>query len=495
MSLNRRDFLKSSSAAAGAALLAPGLSAAAAGGAKTNLLFVLADQWRSTAFGHGNDGVVRTPNIDKLATQGALWQRAYASNPVCTPNRSCILTGRFSHETGMTHNDIMLPPSEICWPEVFRDAGYATHYIGKWHMDGSESPGYVPPGWRRRGFTTFEGFNRGHVYHTPYGFDDAGGPLFAKWRDQGDPYYEPTLQTDLAINFMQQNREKPFCCYLSWGPPHTPFKPPKKFDLYKPGDIKFRPNVPDDQKDQAAKDLAGYYGLCESLDHEMGRLMQFLETSGLADETLVVFSADHGELAGSHGKIRKGEPEDESLNIPMLMRLPGRIAAGARPKTLISSVDLMPTMLSICALKDPGTCTGRNKSGAILNGGKAPDVECIYAEGKLTGAEGEEGGGEEGGRKRPRNNSPINTTWRTIVTDRHKLVLRNGPDNVYQMFDLRNDPYELENLANEPAHRSLQSDLLTELRDWGKRTGDVYPQKPVEAKVLYSDAEAEKARG
>ncbi len=121
--LSRRQFLQTTAIGAAAAPL----------GAATrpNVLFVLADQWRASAFGFGSDAVVRTPNIDRLAKQGANWRRAYAANPVCTPNRASILTGRYSHQTGMIKNDIQLPPREVCWPEAFAEAGYATHYISR----------------------------------------------------------------------------------------------------------------------------------------------------------------------------------------------------------------------------------------------------------------------------------------------------------------------------------------------------------------------------
>ena len=197
---NRRNFLASSAVAVSAASMSAQASDSQA--AKPNVLFILTDQWRFSAFGHGTDEVVRTPHIDQLADQGALCTRAYAANPVCTPNRSCLLTGRYSHQTGMITNNLMLPPDEVCWPQIFADAGYKTHYIGKWHMDGTEKPGYVPPGWRRRGFQTFEGFNRGHIYHQPWGFADDGSPLIPKDVAADPDYYEPTWQTNLAIDFM-----------------------------------------------------------------------------------------------------------------------------------------------------------------------------------------------------------------------------------------------------------------------------------------------------
>lgn len=466
--LDRRSFL-------GTVAIGGSQAAQAADQKPPNLLFVLADQWRSSAFGFGSDQVVRTPHFDRLARQGANWSRAYAANPVCSPNRACILTGRFSHQTGMVRNDLQLPPSEICWPEAFREAGYATHYVGKWHLDGEPKPGFVPAGWRRRGFQTFEGFNRGHVYHSPWGFDDRGEPLAERFGDAPDGYYEPSAQTDAAIAFMNRNRQRPFACYLSWGPPHTPFRPPRSFRRYEAGEIELRPNVPEEHRAKAIKDLVGYYGLCESLDHELGRLTAFLEETGLADNTLLVFTSDHGELAGSHGKYRKGEPEDESLRVPLLMRLPGHIPAESAPETLISSVDLMPTLLSLCRLPAPTTCAGRDLSGVVLPDRESPEVESVYCEGKVLASRSAP----------PTANSPEQGPWRAIVTERYKLVVRGDYTDARGLFDFREDPWELRNLANDSRLRTVQSDLLAELRDWGLATEDSFPRKPKAAQVEY----------
>lgn len=468
MSTTRRTFLQTTALAAAAAQSANGAE-------KPNVLFVLADQWRSTAFGFGSDAIVRTPHIDRLARQGASCTRAYAANPVCTPNRTCILTGRYSHQTGMIKNDIQMPPSERCWPEAFADAGYATHYIGKWHLDGPPKPGFVPPGWRRRGFQTFEGFNRGHVYHETWGFEDDGRPL-AKRAAAMDPYYEPTLQTDLALDFMRRHRDEPFVCFLSWGPPHTPFRPPTSHDLYEAGEIQLRENVPAKHRERAIEELVGYYGLCESLDHEMGRLMDYLEESGLADNTLVVFTSDHGELAGSHGKYRKGEPEEESLHVPLTMRFPGRIAPGTQSTTLFNSVDLMPTLLALCGLPASDTVSGRDLSAAVLESEESPAVESLYSEGKVNALQAV-----------PSRNSPQGGTWRTVVTQRHKLTARLDYGQVEQLYDLQEDPFELRNLAGKREAQRLENELLTELRDWGKRTEDPFPGKPWTAKESYPD--------
>ena len=460
--MQRRQFLTSAAAAAS------GLARDAKAAALPNLLFVLADQWRGSAFGFGTDQVIRTPNFDSLAKQGANWTRAYATNPVCSPNRSCILTGRYPHQTGMVHNGLQLPPTEVCWPESFRSAGYKTHYIGKWHLDGPYKPGFVPQGGRRRGFQTFEGFNGGHVYHQHWGYDNDGHPLSYPTLGREEPYYEPAAQTDLAMKFMRENKDSPFACYLSWGPPHGPMQPPRSHDLYEPGDIVLRENVPDERHRYAKSLLARYYGLCESLDHQMGRLLRFLYLEGLTANTLLIFTSDHGEMGGSHGRFHKGHPEDESLRVPLLMRLPGRIPAGYEAKTLIGTVDLMPTLLSLCGLSVPDTCVGRDLSAVAkkrLGSGNA--VESVYCEGQID----------------HRRNA-----WRAIVTKRFKLIVggHKGAIANRRFHNLDKDPFERRNVAGKANIRRHEQRLFAQLKEWAAKTGDPFPARPAAAKERYS---------
>ncbi len=441
---------------------------------KPNVLFILADQWRWSAFGHGSDEVVQTPNIDRLAEQGARFDRAYAANPVCTPNRSCLITGRYAHQHGMIQNNLMLPPSERCLAESFQESGYDTHYIGKWHMDGVNKPGFVPPGWRRRGFQTFEGFNRGHYY--PKGakyFTNAGKLLHTE-------EFESAYQTDLAIQYMKVQRTRPFFCYLSWGPPHTPYRAPEKYQQYDPAKLRLRPNVPREmQTEKVRRGLAGYYDLCSALDDQMGRLMSALQENELAENTLVVFTSDHGDMHGSHGLFFKGKPEEESLHIPLVMRMPDKIAAKQTPQTLFNSIDVMPTLLSLCGIKSPGTCTGRDLSSAV-SGGKTPKVESVYCQGQMRA-------------NNPRRKANVNAPsqeWRSLVTPTHKLVLDAATGQATKMFDLGQDPFELKNLVEEKSHRALKADLLSQAAKWAKKTDDPRPKLAEPAKALYSEQDA-----
>ncbi|MCL5745009.1 MAG: sulfatase-like hydrolase/transferase [Acidobacteria bacterium] len=461
--ISRRTFLAG----------APGVAVAPR---PVNVLFVLADSWRSTAFSGCGDPLVSTPNFSRFAEQGVRFTRMYATNPLCTPNRSCILTGRFSFQNRMIYNNIMLPPDERSFVETFSASGYATHYIGKWHMDGADKPGYVPRGWRRRGFQTFEGFNRGHYYPTGAQYFTDDGKLARP------KVYEPVYQTDLAIDFMKRNRARPFFCFLSWGPPHGPYRVPKEWDRYDPAKLEWRANVPREVRDDpdVRANLAGYYGSCTALDHEFGRLMKALDEEGLAANTLVAFTSDHGDMHGSHAAFGKSKPEEESLHIPLYMRLPGRIRAKQAVHTLASSIDLAPTILSICARKPLPHASGRDLSAAVL-GGPQPKVESVYAEGELRAtlgrrkkADEDEGGGVTAGME-----------WRCVVTPTHKLAVRHD-GKVAGLFDLEKDPLEMKNLAGERSHTALQKHLLERLERWGRETGDPFPNPAEAAQSSYA---------
>ena len=232
-----------------------------------NLLFVFVDQWRAQALGHMGDPNVKTPNLDGLASEGVVFANAYSTNPVCSPCRSSIITGRWPHTNGVIQNGVLLPDEEVSIAEVLHDRGYQTGYIGKWHLDGRgkgvpgqkghSAPGnYVPLGWRRQGFEFWAGFNRGHYYWDSH-----------YWLDPPEAVdmtgtYEPDYQTDIAVEFIQQNRQGPFYLFVSWGPPHTPLKPPKEYAaLYDAEEIELRPNVPPEEYERARAQTAAYYAV------------------------------------------------------------------------------------------------------------------------------------------------------------------------------------------------------------------------------------------
>lgn len=441
----------------------------AAGGTRPNLLFVLTDQWRFCTFSHGevHDTLVQTPNLDQFVTEGARWRKAYSTYPLCTPERSILMTGRYGHQTGMMENDKMIPPGNRCLAEIFSEAGYATHYIGKTHFDGGAKPGFVPHGWRRRGFTSYEGFNRGHNYlPVPSNiqmFSDDGVPMA-----ESAGSYEPAFQADLAMDFIDRNKTRPWFCYLSWGPPHTPYGDvPSEYKTYTLGGPEdYRPNV------DGTPGLVDYYAQCTALDDNFGRLMQHIEDLGLAEDTLIVFTSDHGDMHRSQGySDNKRIFFEESAHIPLFMRKPGMIPVGSTPDTLIGGVDVMPTVLGLCGLPVPKSCTGVDKSPAAQGTDMTATVDSIYIEGYP--------------------HSDIYTHYRCVVDNQYKLAVDNKSNpmtvaNVTNLYDMENDPYELTNLVDDPAYATTKQQLYNKLVQWIADTGDTFPVDPPMAQNMYT---------
>ena len=456
--------------------LVPGLLTAAT---RPNVLFILTDQWRYSAFSHADhrDLVVATPHLDAFVSEAVRWRRSYSTTPVCSPERATLMTGRYAHQHGVYQNDLMLPPGNRCLAEVFRESGYSTHYIGKTHYDGigiydtpdSEgNTGWIPDNngrdWRRRGFQTYQGFNRGHNYMPGSAGEvamlDDDGSLMTGMVGR----YEPEFQRELAENFILQNTTRPWFCYLSWGPPHTPYN--EVPNQYKTNTITAsdrRPNVP--SGNPGASDLALYYSQCRAIDDQFSQLMQFLEEQGLKENTLVVFTADHGDMHYSHNQTGKGDPEEESMRVPLFMRLPGTTAAGHVSEIPIGGVDVMPTVLDLCGLPIPKSCAGVSKADSA-RGLPMPGVDSIYCV-----------------HRKP---------WRAVVTDRYKLILRDSlapltPASVTDLYDLQDDPYELANLKDDPSKAAIKQQLFDRILQWMADTGDPYPRSVPESLEMYEN--------
>ena len=208
---------------------------------KPNLLFVLADQLRGCSVGYAGQEAVSTPNIDAFAKSGTVYTNAISMLPVCTPYRGSLITGRTPTSTGLVINDVPLKTSETSIAHCFNDAGYDTAYIGKWHLDGADRPAPVPPGPRRQGFDYWMGANFEHNYDRSYYTDNDGNvQIWEGW--------DAEAQTSHAIDYLKsRDTDDPYCLFLSWGPPHHPYRlvPQKYLDMYDPDAIEGRPNCPD----------------------------------------------------------------------------------------------------------------------------------------------------------------------------------------------------------------------------------------------------------
>ncbi len=431
--MRRREFLLSFAAGAGRGAGQP---------ARPSILLLLADQWRGQTLGAAGDSNLKAPHLEELARGGLLFSRAYTSNPLCSPARASLFTGRFPHACQVPANNIRLPLDEPTISQALADAGYVTGYIGKWHLDGSETPGFVPPGPRRRGFAYWAAFNRGHRYFDSVYFRDGPEPI----RGEG---FEPDYQTGLACDFIRQNAGRPWFLVIAWGPPHPPRTPPAPFaGWYDPERLRLRPNVPAAKAAEGRKALAGYYGLCSALDANVGRLLETLRSAGMLDETIIVFTSDHGDMLGSHGLEAKGVPFEEATRIPLLVRYGRAIRGGAASDMPISIVDLMPSLLSLAGLPVPAGVQGRDLSQQWVRG-TGPRAESVYCQGRL-------GTPEE---------------WRMVVRGLDKLVV-DRELNVTHLYNLGQDPYERTNLAREPGMARTRDEMTAILRDWMQRLGD-----------------------
>ena len=430
-----------------------------------NIVFVFADQMRFSmmscmkgAAGAGGDPEnVATPHLDRLAREGVLFTHAVSNMPVCSAYRTALLTGKFTHTTTDRLTD-----HANTFPSILKRQGYTNGYIGKWHMspkdhnrEVGDSRQFVKPE-NRVGWDYFAGFECAHRYFDgTYYVDNDKTPVKIPAGS-----YEPAVQTDLAISFIRRHSQQPFACFLSWGPPHNPYEPPKGFDAHKSGQVKLRANVPQDMEAEARKYIALYAGQVESLDAQMGRLLAALDELGIADNTIVYFSSDHGDMLCSqyhqrnqHGAGYKRRPWDESIRVPGILRWPQRLSGAQRNDMLIGSVDLMPTLLALAAAPVPQDVQGHDLSGCILRKESPPDAAMLeqYAPG----------------------NTAYGSPWRGIRTARYLYAISGHANNgAWLLYDMEKDPFQLKNLVGNSDYAAIQKQLHTRLCDWRKSTGD-----------------------
>ncbi|MCE5258806.1 MAG: sulfatase [Chloroflexi bacterium] len=412
---------------------------------RPNIVFIFADQLRASAVGYMGNHEVHTPALDRLAAQGVVFSSAVCGCPVCTPYRACMLTGRYPLTHGVFVNDVRLPEEELTFGELYSAAGYDTAYIGKWHLDGPQRSAFTPPGPRRHGFSYWAVGNCTHDYfHSLYYRDD---PEPRYW--QG---YDAHAQARLACEYITQHGQRnPYCLFLSWGPPHNPYEwtPQEYLRRYPPDDIRVPPNVP--QADKEA--LAGYYAHITALDDALGWILEAVRTSGQEDDTIVVFTSDHGDMLGSHGLWRKQWPWDDCMLVPLVVRYP----AGQRPACWVdvpfNAVDLLPTLLNLCGLSIPGTVEGSNLAHLVRGQpGEAPRSALMQIISPFC--------------------ESIEPEWRAVRTSRYTYA-RNLAGS-WLLYDNLTDPYQIRNLVAGRKYAGLCSELEHELRIWLARTHDEF---------------------
>ncbi|MFB6218719.1 MAG: sulfatase [Halobacteriaceae archaeon] len=426
---------------------------------RPNVVFMFSDQHRGMDVGYAGNPDVRTPNMDRLATEGMALPRTYANTPLCCPSRATLLTGQYPMSHTVIGNPLQLPTDVPSVGEAFRDAGYRTGYVGKWHLDGRPLDGFTPPGPRRQGFDDFWA-----VYNCSHDYFDA-----EYYRDDPTPIefdgYAPAGYTDLALEFLEDS-DTPFCLFLSWAPPHGPYDqvPDEYKNLYDAAELEMRPNTEpffefarERGFDDPRETVANYYAHITALDDQLGRLLDCLDEAGLAEDTIVVYTSDHGDMLFSQGYMKKEAPWEESINVPFVVRWPGEIPADTVDESLFSVVDMAPTVLSLAGVSPPAEMEGTDYA-PVLRGEGASLPDSVFLTLPVPNNQAQAQGIPE---------------WRGVRTDRYTYVrLQDGTP--WLLYDNEDDPYQLQNLALQNDARAMREELDETLDDWLARRDDEF---------------------
>ena len=426
-------------------------------GRKPNVIFAFSDEHRRHSTSLGGMPQARTPCMEALAAQGVEFTNCVSNYPVCSPYRAILMTGRWPHQQGMIDNGLQLSPDEMTVGKAFRNAGYDTAYVGKWHLGGTRAE---PFGLDHSLIWTGTGNHWQSTYHPK-----DSEPVV---REDG---YNATLMTDQALEYVEAHRENPFFLMLSWNPPHSRFTDPPedKKALYPEGSLPYRPNCrPVELPDNLGKASGafrfgwdiyqGYHAHVTAIDEELGRVMTALDDLDLADDTILIYTSDHGTQLGSHAVGGKRQPYEESIKVPFIVRGPGVGPAGSKVDALFGTIDHMPTLCAAAGAPIPDTCVGQDFS-RWTRGEKGPEPASQF----LMHIQKENASGG--------NNHPA-PLFRGLTTGRHTYAVY--PDRPWCLFDNHEDPFQQNNLIDDPACAGLRRELRAALADWLKQARDPF---------------------
>ncbi len=414
---------------------------------RPNILIVLSDQLRRHALSCYGDPDARTPHTAQLAADGVACDQACSTYPICVPFRFTMMTGEYAHTRLVPGIEWRMSPAERTLADEFNDAGYETVYIGKWHLDGGHGRmGSAVQTNRCPVKRAYQG-----RWQKWYGFELRNEPFDTCYFEDDDPTphridgYQTDGLFDLGMNYLRDGRDaaRPFCMVISVEPPHDPFAAPEELqNAWEQRDITLPPNFEaedDNHRNQLIRDRQRYNAMVENLDANVGRLRSFLAEHDLADDTVLVFLSDHGELAGAHGLRAKQWPYEESVGIPLIVYDPRHSdRAGTRLSAPTCSEDLFPTFLGLAGLTPQNDLPGANLAPLIHGESDQLDREGVLLEfvAEL--------------RERP----PFyDAVWRGFRSERFKYTVKGDKFGAepWQFFDLENDPYEMRNLIEDPA--------------------------------------------
>ncbi len=449
--------------------------AADAGPKRPNVLFLLSDDQRpDTIHALGND-LIQTPNLDALVRSGTSMTRAVCPNPICTPSRAEIMTGCTGLRNGVFDFGRKINSDVALWAETMRQAGYNTGYVGKWHNDGSptergyeDTVGLYRGGAGRFAVASFDWFGRPVTGYRGWAFRSPDGKILSK-KGVGLTANISSDFADAAIEYISRKREKPFFLHVKFTAPHDPLLLPPGFEKTYPAakmplPANFLPEHPFDHGNSNGRDerlfrwprtpeetrgeLAVYYAVISHMDAQIGRIIASLKQSRQLENTVVIFSSDHGLAVGSHGLRGKQNMYQHTIGVPMIISGPG-IRKDVRSDAQCYLRDLFPTACDFAGIPIPKSVQGRSLKPVLTGTGKT-----LY----------------------PYTIAYFRDAQRMIRTDEWKLI-HYPKIKRFQLFNLKNDPHELKDLAKEPKLANTVARLKKMLYDWQVENKDPLVQK------------------
>lgn len=425
---------------------------------KMNVLFIMSDQHNANALGCYGHKLVKTPNIDKIASEGVLFNNAFCQTGQSVPSRYSIFTGRYARTTGTYSNGNGQDAAENTVADLFSAEGYVCATIGKHHMImNSEN--------NNHGFSVVEIPVGGHRTNKPLPKDEVypGRSLVGPSVAPNDKH-TCGLTAQQTINFIRDNKDNPFVVWCSFVGPHTPIMPSSPWaEMYDYNAVELPPNfdqidnnMPDGKKlalksgkfstpDYHKKTTAYYWGLISQIDYNIGLVLDELKRLNLDKNTIIVYTADHGEMMAEHGAWTKGITcYDATIRVPYIISYPSLKERGQKRDELVCSIDLLPTLLDLAGVTIPSNIQGKSLVPLMENeAGEWRD--CIYSE-----------------------IYTVSTSSVCVRTANSKYVRFMRGNNIVheQLFDMVNDPWEIKNLINDAGYSAVRNDLKSRLKEW-----------------------------
>lgn len=428
---------------------------------RPNLVYIFADQLRHDVLGYAGDEKAITPHLDRMAAEGVSFINTTCVSPVCSAYRASLFTGKYSSSTGMVINESCLNPNQDTIAYRLHDAGYNLGYLGKWHLVDRHTRS-IPQGPARMGFqhaSLWKAYNFNHMNFKGYYWEDEGEELVRKEIDG----YQTDAWNNMACEFIEESAkvEQPFALFLSYSPPHDPWTqdnlPEGYYDKFKDVSFPHPENFKEDPDPYADRmkteeefgqwklkledSRRCYYAMVNHLDDKLGEIMECLKKAGCDEDTIVVYTSDHGEMFGSQGRVFKLTFYEEACRVPFLVRWPAGIDGGRVSDACLNTPDIAPTLAGLMGIEPPGESEGMDLSHCA-QGKNGPEPEYSFMQGMGHTYLWEDG-----------------SEWRAIRSKQYTYA-RYLCDGSEHLYDIQKDPFQKKNLIDELEMK----DVLAEMR-------------------------------